>query len=40
MNIKLLSLNEENQNFEYTGWRHDMFRGPKKEEVLQLERVL
>ena len=31
MNIKLLSLNEENQNLEYTRWRHNMFPGPKKE---------
>ena len=31
MNIKLLSLNEENENFECTGWRHNMFQGFKKE---------
>ena len=36
INIKLLSLNEEDQNFECTGWRCNMFRGPKKEGVLQL----
>ena len=30
MDIKLLSLNEENENFEYANWRHNMFRGPKK----------
>ena len=32
MNIKLLSFNEENENFnfEYAGWRHNMFRGPQK----------
>ena len=32
MNIKLLSLNEENEYFKYTGWRHNMFRGPQKSE--------
>ena len=30
MNIKLLSINEENENFEYTSWRHNMFEGLKK----------
>ena len=25
MNIKLLSLNEENEISEYTSWRHNMF---------------
>ena len=30
MNIKSLSLNEENENFEYTSWRHNMFQGPRK----------
>ena len=36
MNIKLLFLSEENENFEYTGWRHNIFRGPQKDGVLQL----
>ena len=40
MNIKLLSLNEENENFEYTYWKHNMFQGPKKKGMLQLEGVL
>ena len=40
MNIKLLSLNEENENFEYTYWKRNMFQGPKKKGVLQLEGVL
>ena len=31
MNIKSLSLNEENENFEYTSWRHNMYQGPEKE---------
>ena len=32
MNIKLSSLNVENENFEYTytSWRRKKFRGPKK----------
>ena len=25
MNIKLLSLNEENENFEHTSWTHNIF---------------
>ena len=39
MNNKLLSLNEENENFECTNWRHNIFRGPEKRGVLQLEGV-
>ena len=30
MNVKLLSLNEENENFEFTNSRHNMFRGSEK----------
>ena len=30
MNIKLLSLNEENQNFEYKSRRQNVFGGPKR----------
>ena len=36
MNIKSLSLSEENENFEYSSLRNNMFRGPKKRGVLQL----
>ena len=36
INVKLLSLNEENENFEDTSWRHNMLRGPKNRGVLQL----
>ena len=36
MNIKLLSLNEENEKFENTGWRRNMFQGPKRWGKLQL----
>ena len=31
MNIKLLSLDEENENFEYTGWRHKYVLRSQKE---------
>ena len=30
MDMKLLSLNEESENFEYANRRHNMFQGPKK----------
>ena len=39
MNIKSLSLHKDNGNFESTSWRDNMFRGPKKREVLQLDGV-
>ena len=41
INIKLLSLNVENETFEHTSWRHNMYRGPKmRGGVLQIEGVL
>ena len=36
MDIKLLSLNGENEYFEYANWRHNMFEVPKRGRVLQL----
>ena len=40
MNIKLLSLNEENEISEYTSRRHNNVLRFQKERVLQLEGVL